>query len=102
MDTLIILLRLVRDGDTPVVPVDEGEESDESDKEVAVEPVIPHPKVAEVIELNKISKQHLDLLYSKTPDRAESSISSLPDIPSLTSVGPPPILQVQLNDLLFK
>ncbi|CAF2989427.1 unnamed protein product [Rotaria socialis] len=51
------------------------EEHEELDQEVAVESEVPLPKVA------------------TTPEPAESTISSLPELPILNSVGPPPILQ---------
>jgi hypothetical protein len=39
--------------------------------------------------------------YLKTPEKAESTTSSLPELPFLTSVGPPPILQVKLAFVLL-
>ncbi|CAF3349304.1 unnamed protein product [Rotaria sp. Silwood1] len=60
-------------------PVPVEEEREELEREVIAEPEVPIPKVSE------------------TPEQAESTISSLPELPILTSVGPPPILQVQLN-----
>ena len=41
----------------------------------------------------------------KTPENDASTVSSLPELPVLTSVGPPPILQVDLTffiQLFFK
>ncbi|CAF0767811.1 unnamed protein product [Rotaria sp. Silwood1] len=56
-------------------PVPVEEEREELEREVIAEPEVPIPKVSE------------------TPEQAESTISSLPELPILTSVGPPPILQ---------
>lgn len=73
----IILLRLVRDEGTPVVPVDEGEDSDESDKEVVVEPVIPPPKVAEVTKFNKNKNMTIHSSYRRQIELNQQSVHYL-------------------------
>ncbi|CAF1185605.1 unnamed protein product [Rotaria sordida] len=64
----------IREEQPEPVPVEE-EEREELEQEVIVEPEVPIPKISE------------------SPEQAESTTSSLPELPILTSVGPPPILQ---------
>ncbi|CAF0750717.1 unnamed protein product [Rotaria sordida] len=64
----------IREEQPEPVPVEE-DEREELEQEVIVEPEVPIPKISE------------------SPEQAESTTSSLPELPILTSVGPPPILQ---------